>query len=42
MDAERPLAVVGPEAEVLPEPGGLDEDLRPFTGQEIEVAGAVT
>ena len=36
-----PLAVVAPEAEVGPQPGGLDEDLDALAHEEVDVAGGV-
>ena len=41
VDAEAPVVPLGEEAEVVPEPGGLDEDLGAVLAQELLVAGDV-
>ena len=41
MDVERLRPVASVEPEVGPQPGGLDEDLGAFVGEEVDVAGGL-
>jgi hypothetical protein len=41
VDLERLLSVPGVEAEVLPQPGGLDEDLGALADEEVDIAARV-